>query len=833
MREVSNNVIAVLIAIFIIVFSLQISVYISKTPPTAKASSSGVVSFCIELSAQLDPIPDQVLYVGEPFFYDVNYTGDDPNVIFHDNTFLFEINRTTGVISFTPTKEQEGVEVVKIHISGTCDTVKDSQDVVFDIRKRNHAPILNPIPDFEKNQGERFYYNVTATDLDNDTLTFGDTATFFDIDPDTGEIIFIPQQEDVGVHDVIIWVKDPEDLMDWQYVRFTIIDVNDCPVLDPIRAQTAIINETYFHNVTGRDYDVIPEWSNLTFSDNSTFFNISPTTGVIEFFVNQSYNGTYAINISLTDSICWVWEVISFSVVAVNHPPNITSWYPENDTVEINEGESQLFWITKEDPDGTIISVRWFLNDIPLAWQENDSLTLYTNYESSGVYNVTVIVSDGLLTDQHSWTLIIKDVPTPPPPPSGGVSPPPTAAPPVCVEEWRCTEWSVCPVYEIQTRECHDVNKCGTTFNKPSEMRPCTYVPEPSCEDGIENCHHGSCEILVDCGGPCPPCPTCSDKIQNCHRMSNGREICEEGIDCGGPCPPCEIVIPAKCGDGICEKDEIFVCFQDCGFFMGEYLIVIIALSLASILLYRGWYLVTLAYKKKKKPVYTEPQLFGIETLRKLHLIQLEIGKKPVKRISNEFAKVMREFFAKMFNVKHKFTYIEINEIARRRKLDKGVVSMITDFSIRISEIEYGKRDIPVTLLVLTIKDAIRIVEALTGIKMQDALSEKAEKELKKRIPEEKKERVELKVKEIVRKPEKRVKFTPEDLRTFEKLRKMISDGEEAFERKDVKEASRIYSEIRFLYDRIPEEKKGGLYEETVRIIKLYNRIMKKLAEEI
>jgi len=54
--------------------------------------------------------------------------------------------------------------------------------------------------------------------------------------------------------------------------------------------------------------------------------------------------------------------------------------------------------------------------------------------------------------------------------------------------------------------------------------------PKPSCFDGIQNCHHGSCEEGIDCGGPCRPCPSCFDGIQN-----QG----EEGVDCGGPCEPC------------------------------------------------------------------------------------------------------------------------------------------------------------------------------------------------------------------------------------------------------------------------------------------------------
>ena len=57
-----------------------------------------------------------------------------------------------------------------------------------------------------------------------------------------------------------------------------------------------------------------------------------------------------------------------------------------------------------------------------------------------------------------------------------------------------------------------------------------------NCDDEIRNCHSGSCELLVDCGGPCSACPTCSDGIRN-----QG----EESIDCGGPCP------------GKCDEDKL------------------------------------------------------------------------------------------------------------------------------------------------------------------------------------------------------------------------------------------------------------------------------------
>ncbi|MFC1691101.1 hypothetical protein ACFL0W_02865 [Nanoarchaeota archaeon] len=62
---------------------------------------------------------------------------------------------------------------------------------------------------------------------------------------------------------------------------------------------------------------------------------------------------------------------------------------------------------------------------------------------------------------------------------------------------------------------------------------PCTACP--SCSDGRQNCHDGSCEEGTDCGGPCAvncgPKPSCDDGIQNGY---------ESGIDCGGSCRSCE-----------------------------------------------------------------------------------------------------------------------------------------------------------------------------------------------------------------------------------------------------------------------------------------------------
>ncbi len=42
----------------------------------------------------------------------------------------------------------------------------------------------------------------------------------------------------------------------------------------------------------------------------------------------------------------------------------------------------------------------------------------------------------------------------------------------VCIEQWNCSEWSEC-INGTQTRECIDLNACGTSNQKPETVRPC------------------------------------------------------------------------------------------------------------------------------------------------------------------------------------------------------------------------------------------------------------------------------------------------------------------------------------------------------------------------
>ncbi len=52
-----------------------------------------------------------------------------------------------------------------------------------------------------------------------------------------------------------------------------------------------------------------------------------------------------------------------------------------------------------------------------------------------------------------------------------------------CVESWSCSDWSICYPNGTQTRECIDVNACGTDEDKPETLRECIYEEPPPREE--------------------------------------------------------------------------------------------------------------------------------------------------------------------------------------------------------------------------------------------------------------------------------------------------------------------------------------------------------------
>ncbi len=375
---------------------------------------------------------------------------------------------------------------------------------------------------------------------------------------------------------------------DYKDINITVIEINNAPIVDSIGVRTFWTqgeNSSFNYQVQASDAENGDENSgnitfNISFKGGTNLFNIS-AYGVMNFSANSSFIGTHNISVCAIDkglenphaniSICSqnggnLSTCVDFNIVITseNRRPNITSYYPLNFSFS-SAGDSTIYFnISKHDSDGPADSY-WYIDNILKQYDSSRANYSYDEFSYSfgcGVsrkYSVKAVVSDGELNSSVEWNISISYSQCPISLAGGGGSGGGKLV--YCKEDWGCEEWSECNNLEyffdsgkikkgykvlieercslfkwgdnicgFQTRKCKDLNLCNTNFSKPGLLRECYYTPNPSCNDGIKNCHNGSCEVLADCGGTCSPCPSCSDKIKNQN---------EENVDCGGPCPAC------------------------------------------------------------------------------------------------------------------------------------------------------------------------------------------------------------------------------------------------------------------------------------------------------
>jgi len=304
-------------------------------------------------------------------------------------------------------------------------------------------------------------------------------------------------------------------------------------------------------------------YQNISFTPNATF-------QAVRWQNTLSVIGSVNSTLNLTDSVTF-----NISVVANTNPVLSTlvdqeicegqkinySYYAE----DIDEHENTL--TTTVDPAYNAISSPFDVASLGVTNYNRTNFYIFSptlNSSHVGSHNLNVSVLDGEGgVDQQNVTITVLSLSSSTCSTSGPSTEPDAGGSGggLCTEFWACGFWNECVNVEdafslgllseetyldaqelcffedyseeicgYQTKICDDVNACNNdpiVLPSPDSFQACYFVDGPSCSDGITNCHEGSCELLVDCGGPCSACATCSDGVQN-----QG----ESGVDCGGPC---------------------------------------------------------------------------------------------------------------------------------------------------------------------------------------------------------------------------------------------------------------------------------------------------------
>jgi hypothetical protein len=352
-----------------------------------------------------------------------------------------------------PANFGNGISFVKLTVTNPL-ALSWSADVTVTVSPVNYPPyFVQNLTSQYGFDGTQFEYDINCSDPDGDTVYYYDNTSLFEVNPETGVITFIPSQQQIGNHSIMITCGDEHLYTDANFT-LSIINVNNPPVLGSIGNLQGRSGIRFIKRITATD----PDNDTLTFSTDTNLFKIDPETGLINFTPELALVGNYTINISVTDGLLSDFEVINFTI----WPGAFCG------DVICQIGESCLTCPTdcgacpSGSGDGTS--------------QEDQSQT-----------GANAASSESGGTSTSAGAQMTR---------AGGSF--------ICIERWTCGEWQPCEG-DNQRRMCRDINKCGTSQTKPEDKRMCQEKQQqepPSCFDGTKN----QGEEDVDCGGPCKPC---------------------------------------------------------------------------------------------------------------------------------------------------------------------------------------------------------------------------------------------------------------------------------------------------------------------------------------
>ncbi|MFQ6040588.1 MAG: putative Ig domain-containing protein [Candidatus Poribacteria bacterium] len=242
----------------------------------------------------------------ELYTYDVE--ADDPDVgdaLTYSLTVSpdgMSIDEATGLIQWTPTKEQVGDNDVTVQVSDVSGATDSQSFTITVVGVENNPPVITSTPITTGTVGVLYEYDVEAVDPDDDPLTF--SLTLFPegmtIDEITGLITWTPSEEQTGSQDVTVEVSDGRGGSDTQSFIIEVAEaINNPPVITSEPVTTSIVGVLYEYDVEAVDPDDDPLTFSLTlFPEGMT---IDGVTGLIIWTPSEEQTGSQDVTVEVSD----------------------------------------------------------------------------------------------------------------------------------------------------------------------------------------------------------------------------------------------------------------------------------------------------------------------------------------------------------------------------------------------------------------------------------------------------------------------------------------------------------------------------------------------------
>ncbi|MEA5576227.1 putative Ig domain-containing protein [Anabaena sp. UHCC 0451] len=256
----------------------------------------------------------------------------------------------------------------------------------------NQAPIFTSTAPTTAQIGELLKYQATATDANNDVLTYSllTKPEGMAVDSKTGILIWQPKQNQTGNNRVVLQVSDSKGGLTTQEFILNTRGINTPPQIISSPNTVALLNNTYTYEVRATD----PNNDTLTYSliNAISGMNINANSGLIEYTPTQL--GTQTVEIQVTDNF-GASNIQSYQLQILENLPNRLPTITSTPQILIGSGNLYQYDVNATDPENTTITYGLTKKPDGMTIDANTGLISWTTQaDVNGDFQVTVSATD-------------------------------------------------------------------------------------------------------------------------------------------------------------------------------------------------------------------------------------------------------------------------------------------------------------------------------------------------------------------------------------------------------------------------------------------------------
>ena len=276
---------------------------------------------------------------------------------------LFDINQTTGALSFTNAPDYENPadsdtdNDYSVTVTATDGFNTTEQVISVTVSNINDtAPAFTSSGSFTANENQTAIGTVAASDADGDTVAYslsGTDADSLEINSSTGVLTFktAPDYETKSSYSAEAIASDGTNASA-QTISITVVNVNEfTPTFTSASSFTVAENQTTGPTIAASDGDGDTLTYSISGGTDASSFEINSSSGAITFKSAPDYEtkSSYQLSVRASDGTNIAAQDITVNIGNLNeHAPSLSLSNPYS----VNEGSTTVTTVTATDADG-------------------------------------------------------------------------------------------------------------------------------------------------------------------------------------------------------------------------------------------------------------------------------------------------------------------------------------------------------------------------------------------------------------------------------------------------------------------------------------------------